>query len=181
MKKNIVLAGCLLVTGLAFGQKKTTTSANISFDATTAIDALPKADNKTAIASLDAKTGAIAFEAIMKNFAFSNPKIQEHFNAPNWLDSEKYPTATFAGAITNLKSVNFGKNGTYTATVEGDLNLHGQTKKVTTPATFVVTDGAIAATATFTVKLEDFNINGPAVGAGKVAKDPKVTVSVEFK
>ena len=181
MKKTLVLTALVLATGATFAQKKTTTSGSISFDATTSIDNLPKADNKTVIASLDTKTGAIAFEAIMKNFAFSNPKIQEHFNAPNWLDSEKYPTATFTGAIVNPKDVNFNKDGTYNVAVEGNLTMHGETKKVSTPATFIVAGGTLTGTTAFTVKLDDFKIDGPAVGAGKVAKDPKITVLVEFK
>jgi hypothetical protein len=69
----------LLATGLLFAQKKTTTSATINFDATTSIDKLPKAENKTVIASLDTKTGKLAFEAQVKSFAFSNPRIQDHF------------------------------------------------------------------------------------------------------
>ncbi|TAD92790.1 MAG: YceI family protein [Bacteroidetes bacterium] len=180
MKKNLVFA-LMLLAGTTFAQKKVTTSGSISFDATTPIDALPKADNKTVIASLDTKTGAVAFEAIMKNFAFTNPKIQQHFNAPNWLDSEKYPKATFTGSIVNLKGVNFKKDGTYNVDVEGDLTMHGETKKITTPAKFVVAGATITGTTDFTVKLDDFKIDGPAVGAGKVAKDPKITVLVEFK
>jgi len=77
MKKTILTLTLVLAAGLIFAQKKTTTSASVSFDATTAIDALPKADNKTAIAALDTKTGKLAFEVTIKNFAFSNPRIQE--------------------------------------------------------------------------------------------------------
>ncbi|HMU73825.1 MAG TPA: hypothetical protein PKD93_13855, partial [Ferruginibacter sp.] len=74
MKKTTLILALVMATGSLFAQKKTTTSAVISFDATTAIDALPKADNKTAIASLDTKTGKLAFEVTIKNFAFSNPR-----------------------------------------------------------------------------------------------------------
>ena len=52
----------------------------VSFDATTSIDALPKADNKTVIGAIDTKTGAVQFEANVKNFAFANPTMQGHFN-----------------------------------------------------------------------------------------------------
>mgnify|MGYP003492588993 FL=1 len=50
MKKTILSLAMVLAAGLLFAQKKTTTSAVISFDATTPIDALPKAENKTVIA-----------------------------------------------------------------------------------------------------------------------------------
>ena len=164
-----------------FAQKKTTTSATISFDATTPSDQMPKADNKTAIASLDIKKGTLAFEATIKNFSFGNPKMQEHFNSPNWLDSDKYPSATFKGKINNLSAINFKADGTYPAEVEGEMNLHGKAQQLKTTGSIVVKGKEITASADFTIKLEDYGVNGPAIGAGKVSKDPKITVSAELK
>lgn len=182
MKKTFLLFALSLTVMAGFAQsKKTTTSATVAFDATTPIDALPKAETKTAVAALDTKKGTVKFEAQLKSLTFPNPKIQEHFNAPNWLDSEKFPTATFNGKITNLSAVNFKKDGTYTANVEGDLSLHGKTQKITTTATIVVAGKAVTASSDFSVKLADFGVDGPAVGAGKVAKEPKVSVKAEFK
>ncbi|HMP92972.1 MAG TPA: YceI family protein [Phnomibacter sp.] len=180
MKTNLLTLAMALITVTAFSQKLTTTSAVIAFDATTPLDKLPKAENKTVIASVNTQTGAVAFEALIKNFAFSNPRIQEHFNQPNWMDSDKYPTATFTGKITNLAAVNFSKNGTYTADVEGDLTMHGQTKPIKTKAYVTVNGKSVRAMTEFEVKLADFSIDGPAVGAGKVAKDPKINVLVDF-
>jgi len=88
MKKTTLIIALGLMASISFAQKKTTTSAIISFDATTSLDKLPKADNKTVIASLDTKTGKLAFESTIKSFTFSNPKIQEHFNTAGWMDSE---------------------------------------------------------------------------------------------
>jgi len=181
MKKSFLFIGLVLAAGALFAQKKVTTSATVSFDATTSIDALPKADNKTVVASLDTKKGTVAFEAIIKNFAFTNPMIQDHFNGAKWMDSEKFTTATFTGVITNLKAINFKKDGTYKADVEGDLTIHGETQKVKTIAMIVVNGGTITTTSDFNVKLEDYKVSGPAIGAGKVAKEPKITVSAEFK
>lgn len=182
MKKTILVLSLAVVSAVSFAQKKlVTTSATVSFDATTKLDALPKADNKTVVASLDAKTGEVKFEAVVKNFAFSNPKIQEHFNGAQWMDSDKFPQAGFKGKITNLSAVNFKADGTYSATVEGELTMHGVTQKVTAPATIVVNGKTVTATSEFSVKVADYGVNGPAIGAGKVATDPKITVSAEFK
>ena len=76
---TLTLAIALLSTSL-FAQKKITTSGSIAFDATTSLDALPKAENKTVVAALDTKNGSIAFEAIDKSFSFTNPMMQDHFN-----------------------------------------------------------------------------------------------------
>ncbi len=180
MKKTILSIALVLATGLLFAQKKTTTAAMIKFDATTSLDKLPKADNMTAIASLDTKTGQIAFEANIKNFSFSNPRMQEHFNSAGWMDSEKFPTATFKGDITNLSKVDFSKNGTYPVTVKGDLTIHGVTKPVETAGSIVVSGKTINATADFSIKLEDYGISSSYIESGKVAKEPKISVAAEF-
>lgn len=180
MKKTILSLAMVLATGLLFAQKKTTTSAVISFDATTALDKLPKAENKTVIASLDTKTGKLAFESVIKNFAFSNPRIQDHFNNKGWMDSDTYPTATFSGTIGNPGAVKFNKDGEYAVTVKGELTMHGVTKMIETTGTIAVTGKTIKATANFDVKLADYNIDGPAVGAGKVSREPTITVVAEF-
>ena len=180
MKKTILSLALVLATGLIFAQKKTTTSATINFDATTSLDKLPKAENKTVIASLDTKTGKLAFEAAVKNFAFSNPKIQEHFNSAGWMDSDQFATATFVGNITNAAAVKFTKDGTYNVDVKGDLTIHGVTKPVETKGTVTVKDGAITANAEFSIKLEDYGVNGGAIAAGKVSKEPVITVTAVF-
>lgn len=180
MKKTLLSLAMVLATGVLFAQKKTTTSAVISFDATTSLDNLPKAENKTVVASLDTKTGKLAFESLIKNFAFSNPRIQGHFNNKGWMDSDTYPTATFNGTISNLKAVKFNKDGEYAVTVKGELTMHGVTKMIETAGTITVAGKTIKATANFNVKLADYNIDGPSVGAGKVSREPTITVTAEF-
>jgi polyisoprenoid-binding protein YceI len=182
MKKSILLLALAGLTVVSFGQKKkTTTSATISFDATTPLDALPKGENKTVIASLNTKNGDVAFESIIKSFSFSNPKMQEHFNSAGWMDSDKFPKASFKGKITNLSDINFKKDGTYPATVSGDLTIHGVTKAVNTKASVVVKGKAVSTTSGFTVALADYGVNGAAIGAGKVSKEPKISVTADFK
>lgn len=180
MKKTILSLALVLAAGLIFAQKKTTTSAVISFDATTPIDKLPRADNKTAIASLDSKTGKLAFEVTIKNFAFSNPRIQDHFNGEGWMNSDKFPTATFKGDITNLKAINFSKDGTYPVQVLGDITIHGVTRPMESTGSVVVSGSKITATSDFKIRLEDFGVNGGAIAAGKVSKEPTIRVTAEF-
>ena len=104
MKKTILLILIAAISLTSFSQKKTTTSAIISFDATTAIDDLPKAENKTVVAALDTKKGTVQFEAAIKNFAFSNPRIQGHFNNSTWMNSDEFPLSTFNGSTLTRNS-----------------------------------------------------------------------------
>lgn len=181
MKKTILLFALVFTVAGVFAQKKTTTSATINFDATTSLDALPKAENKTAIAAFDTKTGNVRFEAAIKDFNFANPKIQEHFNGKQWMSSDEFPKASFKGTASNIAAVNFKKDGTYTVDVTGDLTIHGVTKSVTTKATVVVSGKSFNATSSFTIKLDDYGINGGAIAAGKVSKEPTITVAADFK
>ena len=181
MKRTTLFFAFALLSTAIFAQKKTTTSAVITFDASTAIDDLPKADNKTVIAAIDTKSGTVQFEAAVKNFSFSNPTIQDHFNGEKWLNSTTYPKFSFSGKIADLSKVNFTKDGSYAVNVTGDLTVRDVAKSITTPATIVVKNGIITATTVFSIKLEDYNIAGTAINAGKVAKEPKITVLAELK
>lgn len=180
MKKTILFLSFLAFAGAVAAQKLTTTSALVSFDATTPKDALPKAENKTVIASFDKTSGALAFEAAVNNFAFTNPMIQDHFNGDKWLNSAAFPKFTFAGKVDKLSKIKFDKDGTYEVEVSGNLTVKGVSQPVSAPATVTVKDGVISANSSFSIKLKDYGITGQAIDAGKVAEKPTVTVSVQF-
>lgn len=180
MKKTTLILALLFSAGAVFAQKKTTSSAVVAFDATTPKDALPKAENKTVIGSIDTQSGAVAFEAAVANFSFSNPKIQEHFNSSNWLNSAQYPKFTFTGKIEKPGKVNWDKNGTYKVQVDGNMIIKGISKPVKVEGTVTVADGKLKVVANFDVKLKDYGITGQAIEAGKVAEEPKISVTAEF-
>lgn len=180
MKKTTLVLAIVFAAGAAFAQKKTTTSATVAFDATTPKDALPKAENKTVIGSVDFTTGDVAFEAAVKNFNFSNPKIQEHFNAANWMNSDQFAKFTYMGKIDNVKKIKINKDGVYKTKVTGTMTIKGISKPVEAKGTATVAAGKITVVADLKIKLEDFGITGQPIDAGKVAKEPAVTVSAQF-
>ena len=180
MKKTILILSLIVMTGQLIAQKSTTTSAVVTFDATTPKDALPKAENKTVIGSLDKTTGILLFEAAVNNFSFSNPKMQDHFNGSKWMNSTAFPKFTFSGKIDKLNKVKFKKNGTYDVTISGNLTIKGISKPVSAPAKITVKNGAVNTTSSFSIKIADYGITGQPVDAGKVAKEPKITVAASF-
>lgn len=177
MKKSTLFFALMLAGASVFAQAKKTTSATVSFDASTPADPVAKAENKTVIAAIDPKTGTVAFEAAVKNFAFENKKVEEHFNAERWLNSEKFPKFSFKGKIDNLKKVNFKKDGTYNVNVSGDLTVKETTKAFSAPATITVSGGKISTTSSFTVNLPSF---GVMADGKKIATDAKVNVAAEL-
>src|SRR4029078_3525343 len=88
----------------------------------------------------------------------------------------KYPKAQFTGKLTNLGDLNLSKDGTYNVNAEGDLTIHGISKKLTFPATLTVKGGKLSASSKFKLRVEDFNITIPGVVADKISKDDEVNV-----
>jgi len=180
MKKIILFFALIAGTLSVNAQKKTTTTATVSFDATTPKDGLSKADNKSVIGSINTQTGDVAFEAAVSNFSFSNPQMQGHFNSDKWMNSAQFPKFVYTGKIENINKVKFTKNGTYKVNVNGTLTIKGIPKKSKINGTITVNNGKISIASTFNVKLADYNISGQPVDAGKVAREAKVSVSADF-
>ena len=88
----------------------------VSFFSHTPVEDI-KADNNQVLSILDLETGEIAVTMLVKSFTFEKALMQEHFNE-NYVESDKYPKASFKGIITNLEAV---KNGDVTvAIIHGD-------------------------------------------------------------
>jgi len=98
MKKIILSFLITTVTLSVFAQKKTTTSAIITFDATTVLDALPKAENKTVVAALDTKSGTAAkvrvlIESQDETDSWTTVGVHENIIEASWealIDSIEY-------------------------------------------------------------------------------------------
>jgi hypothetical protein len=114
------------------------------------------------VSSKISATGDIRFSLLFKGFQFKYAEMQTHFNE-EYVESEKYPRASFTGTIQNIKSIDLSKEGKYTAKVVGTLTMHGVTKPVQTSATLVISKGKIAATATISINMSDFKIDASAV------------------
>lgn len=177
MKKTILslcmLAACVYT---ANAQKMITRTAKLSFNATA--QGSPEdivAVNNEVANILDATTGDMVFQVLIKSFKFERALMQEHFNE-NYMESDQYPKADFRGKITNLDAVDFKKDGTYKAQVAGKLTIHGVTQSVNVPGSIQVKNGAVTLSSKFSVKLEDYKISIPGVVADKIAKTAIVSI-----
>ncbi len=107
-------------------------------------------------------SGEIRFSLLFKGFQFKYAEMQTHFNE-EYVESEKYPRASFTGTIQNIKSIDLNKEGKYSAKIVGNLTMHGVTKPVQTTATLNIRKGTIAAAATMSINMSDFKIDASAV------------------
>ena len=124
--------------------------------------------------------GEINFAGLIKSFKFRNALMEEHFNE-NYIESSQYPKAVFKGKILNFSKVDLSKDEIQQVEVEGDLTLHGVTKKIDIKATLQPQNGKILAKADFVVSAEDFDIKIPAVVREKIAKKINVSVDVAYE
>jgi len=125
----------------------------------------------------NASTGELAFSVPIRSFEFPKSLMQEHFNT-EYMDSDKFPTATFKGKIN--EHVDVTKDGITTITATGDLTVHGVTKPRTVTGSFVVKSGVISMTSTFTVKCADHNITIPTIVFHNIAETIKMDVSATY-
>ena len=113
-----------------------------------------------------AKTGSVDITIDTKSVSTGAATFNEHIQGEDFLDTAKFPTATF-------KSTKVVFEGDKPAKIEGNLTLKGVTKPVTLTVTSfqamphpMVKKDAIGANAYTTVKRTDFNMgkNAPYVG-----------------
>lgn len=155
-----------------------TRTGTVVFHAGTSLEDIDGTSNEAA-SLLNVKTGDLAFQIPVKSFHFKRSLMEDHFNE-NYMESNKFPKSTFTGKITDLSKVNFTKDGVYPVTVEGDLMIHGFTRKITTPGTITINGGKINATANFKVLIADYNIPIPGVVAEKIAKEATIEVKCSY-
>ena len=178
MKTKILTIALIFLASGLYAQKFMTKNGYIGFFSHTPMEDI-KGDNNQVAAILDASTGEIVFQVLMKSFKFEKALMEEHFNE-NYAESEKFPKSTFKGKIGNLSEVDFAKPGFYKVTIDGDLSIHGVTKNISSPGEIEVTKDGINAQSEFIIVPEDYKIEIPAVVRENIAKEVKVTVNVKL-
>lgn len=103
--------------------------------------------------------GKLSFSGLAKGFHFDMEKMEEHFNS-EYIESNKFPNVVFNGQITNIKAVDFKKDGRYPVVVAGTMQVHGVNKAITTNGIVEIKGVVVKASAQFTVTIKDFGIGG---------------------
>jgi len=176
MKLHFFRVACLamfstaLLSGTAFAQMFATSGGNTKFSASTPLENI-EAENKKSQVILNTANNEIAIRMNMREFSFPNKLMQEHFNE-NYIESVKYPTATFSGKVD--KAPDYTKNGDYDVSATGKFTVHGVTKERTIKGKMKIEGGKITISADFEVALVDHNIEVPKVVFVKIAQIIKV-------
>ena len=92
------------------------------------------------------------------------------------MESEKYPTAVFKGKI--KESIDIKTSGTYAATAEGTMTIHGVTNPVSIPGTIVSDGNQLKLDFKFPITLADYKVDIPTIVFKKIAEVVDVTGSM---
>jgi len=180
MKKILAMIFFSTLSAAVFSQSIfMTRSGQISFFSKTPVENIEGTNNEVT-SMIDTGKGDLVFAVLIKSFHFEKALMEEHFNE-NYMESTKFPKATFQGKITNASSIKFDKDGTYEAKVEGDLTIHGVKQHQTTVGTITVAKGKISAVSNFTVKLADYKVEIPSLVADKISPTIEIRVNCLYE
>jgi hypothetical protein len=156
-----------------------TRHGQISFFSKTPLENIDAVNNEVSSA-LNLQTGELGFAVLIRSFHFERALMEEHFNE-NYMESDNIPKASFKGKITNPAVITIAKDGSYNVTAEGDLTIHGVSKKVTIPGTVTVKGGQLELTSKFKIAPKDYNIKIPSLVADKIADAMNVSVDCKYE
>ena len=143
-----------------------------------AVSEIIRASSNALKGKINADKKIFAFSISTKTFKGFNSPLQEEHYAENYLESDKYPDATFTGKI--IEDIDFSKDGNFSIRAKGILNIHGQPKERIIRCDILIKNKIITVTSDFTVFLADHNIPIPKVVHEKLASEIKVQVKAEL-
>ena len=153
-----------------------TKSGQITFFSSSPVEDI-KAENNQVLSIVDNSNGDMAISILMKSFQFDKALMQEHFNE-NYVESDKFPKATFRGAIVDFESITDLETK---VEVEGIITIHGVSKEIVISANMTRSEESIVLRGEFNVLLADYNIEIPRVVSKSIAKTIKVTFDFNHK
>jgi hypothetical protein len=134
-----------------------------------------KTDKGTSV--FNAATGELAFSVPIRSLKFDKALMQEHFNE-NYMESDKYPQASFKGKLTQTPDVT--KDGVYPVTASGIFEAHGVKQTRTIPGKLTVSGGAISLSSEFIVACKDHKIEIPTLVFHNIAETIRVQVNAAY-
>ncbi len=180
IKKIIYLAiFFLFIKSSCFCQEYFTKNGRISFFSKATLENI-SADNNQVISLLNTKNSTLRFYLLVNAFHFPKAMMEQHFNS-DYMESDKYPSSSFKGIVTGINNFDVEKDGSYSVSVNGTLEIHGVTKNITTTGTIIIKNGKLSATCVFKIILKDYNIEIPSIVINNISKQIEITVACQYE
>lgn len=157
------------------------------FTRTGDIEFISKADmieiigkNDQVISFLNIETEELVFGVMMNAFDFELATAEEHFNE-SYAETHKFPHSKFKGRMNGISDISFSTPGKYTVTVEGDLTIHGETKRIEEQASLEVKNDEIEGHCAFNITISDYKIHVPRLLKNRVGKTAEIRVNMVYR
>lgn len=176
--KNVffLLTGIILSTSMS-AQIYIAKNCEISFFSSAPLENI-EAHNKAAKPIINTETGDIQIKIAMNAFVFAKPLMQEHFNE-NYVESDKFPAATFKGKIN--EKVDWTKDGEYKVTATGTMYIHGVSKEITIDGLIKIAGSDISISSKFNIHVADYKIKIPSLVVQNIAEDVEVKLNATME
>jgi len=178
--KKLIIPMVFILFGLntVYSQKYITKTGEIEIFSKTSLFTI-EAVNKSVASILNTENGEIVVSTLVRSFDFEEELVEEHFNE-NYMESHKYPKASFKGNISDWGKVDISKDGAYDLIVEGDLTLHGTTVKISEPVKIAIKEGKIVGNSTFIVSLKAHDIEVEENYKDRIKDEVELNVHFEY-
>ena len=174
-ERAIMIISLLLMTICLHAQRPVfrTSSGSISFRSDAPLEIITASSNQLE-GIIDHEAHTFAFVVPITSFkGFNNGLQQQHFYE-NYLETSKYPEATFSGKI--IEAVDLTQPGTYAVRAKGQLLIHGKMQERIIKCDLTSDGNTITAKTQFLVPLIDHQIEVPKIVNQKIAQEIKVNV-----
>ncbi|MDB5141817.1 MAG: YceI family protein [Mucilaginibacter sp.] len=151
-------------------------NANVNLYSSAPIEDI-EATATNGVSVFNAGTGELDFSVPIRGFHFPKALMEEHFNE-NYMESDKYPKATFKGKI--QEHPDLSKDGTYPVTATGDFQVHGVTQTRTITGNLKVNNNVVTLTSEFMVKCADHHIEIPQIVFHHIAESIRIRVAATY-
>lgn len=173
MKKWIFLSLGTLFSfcSLCAQQRLTVEKSRIQFASNAELEVI-KASSDQVQGLLDPSTNKFAFSVRIISFkGFNGEQQRVHFNE-KYLESERFPTASFSGKI--IEELDLTKDGTYDVRAKGELDIHGVKQTRIIKSSLTINGSKVSITSKFNLPLSDHNITIPKIIGQKIATEIEV-------
>lgn len=151
----------------------------VDFEASVPLFEEIKAKNEKVSCNVELKTSELNCTLYIKDFQFKRELMQKHFNS-NYLESDRYPKATFIGRINKFDYKSLSANGNEYQ-IKGMIRIHGKSKPLICKAWVKKTENGLEINSNFILVTDDFNIEIPSLIANKISKEVQVRLLAQLK
>lgn len=174
----LIVAALLTTMNLNAQIRYATDNGRIQFQSDAPLELIQAASDEMR-GIIDTEQRTFAFSVEMRSFqGFNSPLQRVHFNE-NYLETNRYPKATFSGKI--IETIDWNTEGTYEVRSKGKLIVHGMEQERIIRGTIKIASGMIQLHSTFTVLLDEHQISIPKIMFQKISEEIEVIIEADLE